>query len=160
MGKSRITDDEYAEMAADYEINPPTAAEVTAVELNPAYLPTGRPHKGTRATGKTPVLAIRLPESLRNELVDSANVQGATPSEMVRRAVVDSVSFYVLWEQTFDGDEWQWVRFDKALTPQGAEEMFRHLSRLAPTHGYRRVQIRHGRDEVVKEWTASMHEKA
>ncbi len=45
MGKSRISDDEYAEMAADYETNPPTAAEVTSVELNPAYLPTGRPNK-------------------------------------------------------------------------------------------------------------------
>ena len=33
--------------------------------------------------------------------------------------------------------------------------MFKHFSRLAPTHGYRRVQIRHGRDEVVKELTAS-----
>lgn len=154
MGKSRITDDEYAEMAADYETNPPTAAEVTSVGLNPAYLPTGRPNKGTRTTGNTPVLTIRLPESLRNELVHSANVQGATPSEMVRRAVADSVSFYVLWEQMFDGDEWQWVRFDKALTPQDAEETFKHFSRLAPTHGYRRVQIRHGRDEVIKEWTA------
>ncbi|MGH3644392.1 MAG: hypothetical protein ACRDUX_35865 [Mycobacterium sp.] len=160
MATPRITDDEYAEMAADYETNPPTAAEVTSVELNPAYLPTGRPNKGTRTTGKTPVLAIRLPESLRNELVHSAKVQGATPSEMVRRAVVDSVSFYALWEQTFDGDEWQWVRFDKALTSQGAEATFKHFSRLAPTHGYRRVQIRHGRDEAVKEWTASMREKA
>lgn len=154
MGKTRITDDEYAEMAADYEANPPTAAEVTSVELNPAFLPKGRPNKGTPTTGKTPVLAIRLPESLRNELVHSAKVQGATPSEMVRRAVVDSVSFYVLWEQTFDGDEWQWVRFDKALTPEQAEKMFKHFSHLAPTHGYRRVQIRHGRDEVIKEWTA------
>ena len=154
MGKTRITDDEYAEIAADYEANPPTAAEVTSVEVNPAYLPKGRPNKGTRTTGKTPVLAIRLPESLRNELVHSAEVQGATPSEMVRRAVVDSVSFYVLWEQTFDGDEWHWVRFDKALTPEQAEETFKHVSRIARTHGYRRVQIRHGRDEVVKEWTA------
>jgi hypothetical protein len=153
MSKTRITDDEYAEMAADYEANPPTAAEVTSVELNPAYLPKGRPNKGTATTGKTPVLAIRLPESLRNELVHSAKVQGATPSEMVRRAVVDSVSFYVLWEQTFDGDEWQWVRFDKALTSEQAEETFKHFSRIARTHGYRRVQIRHGRDEVIKEWT-------
>lgn len=154
MGKSRITDDEFAEMAADYEASPPTAAEVTSVERNPAYLPTGRPNKGTRTAGKTPVLAIRLPESLRNELVHSATIQGATPSEMIRRAVVDSVSFYVLWEQTFDGDDWQWVRFDKALTPDQAEEMFKHFSRIAPTHGYRRVQIRHGRDQVIKEWTA------
>lgn len=119
MGKPRITDDEYAEMAADYELDPPTASEVTSVELNPAYLPTGRPNKGTRTTGKTPVLAIRLPESLRNELAHSAKAQGATTSEMIRRAVADSVSFYVLWEQTFDDDEWQWVRFDKTLTPQG-----------------------------------------
>ena len=54
----------------------------------------------------------------------------------------------------YDGDEWQWDRFDKALTPEQAEEMFKHFSRIAPTHGYRRVEIRHGRDEVVKEWTA------
>ena len=98
MGKSLIMNDEYAEMAADYEANPPTAAEVTSVEINPAYLPKGRPKRGAPTTGKTPVLAIRLPESLRNELVHSAKpLQGATPSEMVRRAVVDSVSFYVLW---------------------------------------------------------------
>lgn len=155
MGKSRITDDEYAQMAADYEANPPTAAEVASVEVDLAYLPKGRPNKGTPTTGKTPVLAIRLPETLRKELVHSAKLQRATPSEMVRRAVVDSVSFYVLWEQTFDGDEWQWVRFDKALTPQDAEKMFKQFSRLAPTHGFRRVQIRRGRDEVVKEWTAS-----
>lgn len=155
MGKSRITNDEYAEMAADYAANPPTAAEVTSVEVNPAYLPRGRPNKGASTAGNTPVLAVRLPKSLRNQLEHSAKIQGATPSEMVRRAVVDSVSFYVLWEQTFDGGEWQWVRFDKALTPKQAEEMFQHFSRLAPAHGYRRVQIRHGRDEVVKEWTAS-----
>ena len=153
MGKTRITDDEYAEMAADYEANPPVATEVTSVELNPAYLPKGRPNKGTPTTGKTPVLAVRLPESLRNELVHSAKVQGASPSEMVRRAVVDSVSFYVLWEQKFDGDEWQWVRFDKALTRERADEMFKHFSQIARTHGYRRVQIRRGRDEVVKAWT-------
>lgn len=155
MGKTRIYDAEYAEMAADYEANPPTAAEVTSAEANPAFLPKGRPAKGASTAGKTPVLAIRLPESLRNELAHSAEFQGATASEMVRRAVVDSVAFYVVWEQMFDSDEWQWVRFDKALTPQGAQEMFEHFSRLAHTHGYRRVQIRHGRDEVVKEWTAS-----
>jgi hypothetical protein len=154
MRKPQISDDEYAEMAADYEANPPSAAEVTSVEVNPAYLPKGRPNKGTPTAGNTPVLAIRLPEPLRNELTRSAKIQGATPSEMVRRAVVDSVSLYVVWEQTFDGDEWQWVRFDKALTPGQAEEMFEHFSRLAPTHGYRRVQIRHGRDEVIREWTA------
>ena len=144
-------------MAVDYEANPPTAAEVTSVEVNPAVLPKGRPAKGTSTTGKTPVLAIRLPESLRTELMHSAKTQGATPSEMIRRAVIDSVAFYVVWEQMFDGDEWQWARFDKALTPRGAEEIFEHFSRLAPTHGYRRVQIRRGRDEVVREWTASAH---
>ncbi len=157
MGKTRISDAEYAEMAAGYEADPPTAAEVTSVEANPAFLPKGRPAKGAPTTGKTPVLAIRLPESLRNELTHSAEFQGATASEMVRRAVADSVAFYVVWEQTFDSDEWQWVRFDKALTPQGAEEMFEHFSRLARIHGYRRVQIRHGRDEVVKEWVAAGH---
>jgi hypothetical protein len=71
--------------------------------------------------------------------------------------VVDSVSCYVLWEQTFDGDEWQWVRFDKALPAEQAEEVFNHLSRIALAHSHRRVQIRHGHDEVVKEWTAPEH---
>ena len=30
----------------------------------------------------------------------------------------------------------------------------KHFSRIAPAHGYRRVQIRHGRDQVIKEWMA------
>jgi hypothetical protein len=47
------------------------------------------------------------------------------------------------------------VRGPRGRTGGEAEEMFEHFSRLAPTHGYRRVQIRHGRDEVVKEWTTS-----
>jgi predicted RNase H-like HicB family nuclease len=34
---------EYAEMADDYEINPPTAAEVISVEIDPAVLRKGRP---------------------------------------------------------------------------------------------------------------------
>ena len=59
----------------------------------------------------------------------------------------------VLGLETATGNRhhWQWVRFDKALTLKQAEEMFKHFSRLVPTHGCRRVQIRHGRDEVVKD---------
>lgn len=33
----RLTDDEYAELAADYEANPPTPDEIIAIESNPAF---------------------------------------------------------------------------------------------------------------------------
>jgi hypothetical protein len=38
------------------------------------------------------------------------------------------------------------------LTFAEAEGMFATFKRLAPTHGYRRVQIRRGRDNLVQEW--------
>lgn len=85
----KTTDAEYAEMAADYEAHLPTAAEVTSVEVNPAYLRTGRPAKDAAGKGKTPVLAIRLPESIRLELNERAKAEGSSTSELVRRAVVE-----------------------------------------------------------------------
>ncbi|TDO15017.1 hypothetical protein EV580_3157 [Mycobacterium sp. BK086] len=42
MARERFTDAEYAEMAKDYAENPVTADEVLAVEVNPAFLRTGR----------------------------------------------------------------------------------------------------------------------
>lgn len=50
----RLTDVEHAELAADYEANPITADEVLAAEVNPAFLPTGRPTKAAGKGGKTP----------------------------------------------------------------------------------------------------------
>lgn len=89
MTKHRFTDDEYAEMAADYAANPPTADEVLSVEINPAFLRKGRPTKGTPPVGKTPVLAIRLPDAIRGELTRRAKSEGSTASELIRRAVVE-----------------------------------------------------------------------
>jgi hypothetical protein len=42
-GRSRepFTEAEYAEMAADYAANPPTADEIVSVEVNPAHLRKG-----------------------------------------------------------------------------------------------------------------------
>ena len=41
----RLTDAEYAEMAADYEATPITASEILSAEINPDFLPTNRPTK-------------------------------------------------------------------------------------------------------------------
>ena len=49
----RMTDVEYAELAADYEANPITTDEILSAEVNPAFLPTGRPTKAAGKGGKT-----------------------------------------------------------------------------------------------------------
>jgi anti-sigma factor RsiW len=89
MTAKRFTDAEYAEMAADYAANPPTADEVLAAEINPAFLRKGRPAKGTAAAGKTPGLTVRLPDAIRVELTLRAKAEGSSPSELIRRAVVE-----------------------------------------------------------------------
>ncbi len=90
MSKRRRTDAEYAEMAKDYEDHPPTTDEVLAVEVNPAYLRMGRPAKGTTAAGKTPVLAVRLPEPIRVEVTARVEIgESKNASELVRQALVE-----------------------------------------------------------------------
>lgn len=85
-----FTDAEYAELAADYAANPITAEEILAVEINPAYLPTGRPAKtGGKARGKTPVMALRLPEDLRAEIKQRvAAGESKSEAELIRRALI------------------------------------------------------------------------
>ena len=39
MREHRFTDEEYAEMAADYAAHPPTAEEVLSAEINPNRTP-------------------------------------------------------------------------------------------------------------------------
>ncbi len=90
MATNKKTSADYAEMAADYAENPPTADEVLAVEVSPAVLRKGRPAKGAQSTGKTPVLPIRFPPEIRSELerrVDAG--ESDSVSELVRSAVVE-----------------------------------------------------------------------
>jgi hypothetical protein len=89
--KRRLTDDDYTEMAADYEANPPRADEIAGpIEVNPGYLRTGRPAGQTEAKGKTPVLAIRLPEPIRTEIAHRVKAgESDSASEFIRRAVIE-----------------------------------------------------------------------
>ena len=62
--KRRFTDEEYAEMAADYEANPPTADEVLSIEINPASQsrPRGSRYDGA-AVSPIPWVPIAYPIS-------------------------------------------------------------------------------------------------
>jgi hypothetical protein len=87
--RKRLTDTDYAEMAKDYAANPPTADEVLAVEVNPAFLRMGRP-KGNAAKGKTPLLGVRLPEPIRFEVEFRVqNGESKNASELVRLALLE-----------------------------------------------------------------------
>ncbi len=87
----RFTEDEYAEMAADFEANPPTAEEIGTIEVNPAILRNGRPPKSAPARGKTPTMSVRLPTELRAQLEVVAKEENATTAEVIRRAVGEYV---------------------------------------------------------------------
>ncbi|WP_206779543.1 hypothetical protein, partial [Mycolicibacterium canariasense] len=88
----------------------------------------------------------------KQHLEEIAKSHGMGVSKFVRPAVEDQVAYFVLWEQSFDGAAYEWVRLNKALPLSEAETTFEHFRQLAATHGYRRVQIRRGRDLVVKQW--------
>jgi len=88
--RKRFTDAEYAEMAADYAAEPPTADEIVSVEVNPAFLRKGRPAEGA-TPGKTPGFTVRLPDAIRFELTLRAQADGSSPSELIRRAVIEYI---------------------------------------------------------------------
>ncbi|MCB0948318.1 MAG: ribbon-helix-helix protein, CopG family [Mycobacterium sp.] len=69
---------------------PPTAAEVLSIEVNPAVLRTGRPTKRTPTTGRTPVMTVRLPVDIRDEIQHRvAAGESSSKGELIRRAVVE-----------------------------------------------------------------------
>ena len=120
-------------------------------ERSMANLIPGR--KSLTGEGETsPVVQARVPVDVRDELEELARTNGQKRAKFVRKALEDSIAFYVVWEQQFDGVQWDWVRFDKALPLEKASQMFNDFVRIANHLGYRRVQIRHGRDHVVEEW--------
>lgn len=89
MARKRFTDAELAEMAADYEAHPPTADEVLSIEVNPAFLRTGRPRKGVESSGRSVVTPVRLPNAIRDELALRAQAEGRSQSELIRRAILE-----------------------------------------------------------------------
>ena len=87
-GRRRPTDEEYAEMAADYAANPVRPDEVIGAVPNPMKM--GRPAKGTSAVGKTPAMAVRLPTEIRAEIKYRVRTgESGSESELVRVAVTE-----------------------------------------------------------------------
>jgi len=87
---TKLTDADYAELAADYAANPITADEIKSIEIGPGYLAMGRPAKGKAKTGNTPALPVRLPDRIRAELTERvAAGESGSASELVRLAVVE-----------------------------------------------------------------------
>ncbi|KAB7761194.1 hypothetical protein [Mycolicibacterium mucogenicum] len=90
--KRRRTPADYEAAAADYERHPPTADEIRSIEFGPGLLRMGRPRKADAAagkSGKTPAMALRLPDETRTELkarVDEDH-EAASESELVRVAI-------------------------------------------------------------------------
>jgi len=88
--RTRLTDTDYAELAADYATNPLNAADITTAEVNPAFLRTGRPTKGAAKSGRTPTRALRMPDTMRAELRNRVdNGEAGSESELIRRAIAE-----------------------------------------------------------------------
>ncbi|QKT05943.1 hypothetical protein HUN08_01105 [Gordonia sp. X0973] len=81
-----MTNDDYADMAADYEANPIRHDEVGDVEVR---LPAGRPAGGGPARGRTPTTSVRFPQPIRDRLNARADAEDVKPAEIIRRAVVE-----------------------------------------------------------------------
>ncbi|AXH50498.1 RelB-like antitoxin [Gordonia phage Ruthy] len=89
---ARLTDEDYAEMAADYAANPPTADEIAGeVVIDSTILRTGRPPKSAGGPGKTPTTSVRLPVELRARVERLAAAEDVKPAEIIRRAVSEYV---------------------------------------------------------------------
>lgn len=93
MSTHRLTNEEYAEMAADYAAHPPRSEEIVGpIEVNPVYLRKGRPAKDLprATTGRTPALPVRLPEPIRSEMKNRVEAgETSSESELVRQALIE-----------------------------------------------------------------------
>lgn len=86
MSKKRLTEDEYTEMALDFEredIRP-----VGEPVYGDTILRRGRP-SGQHTKGSTPVRSFRLPEPLIERLDQRAAAEHVTTSELTRRALTE-----------------------------------------------------------------------
>ncbi|MCV7192413.1 CopG family ribbon-helix-helix protein [Mycolicibacterium brumae] len=95
MTRHRLTDAEYAEMAADYAANPLRSDEMVGpVVINPdhpdvAVLRTGRPAGGGTPQGRTPTTSVRLPVDIKTRLDAQAVAEDVKPAEIIRRALIE-----------------------------------------------------------------------
>lgn len=88
--KRKPTAADYEDMARSYADEPPRADEAIHIEPGPAALRMGRPTKDTERAGKTPVLAVRLPEPMRCEMKRYVALGFiGSESELVRTALAE-----------------------------------------------------------------------
>lgn len=93
--KPRLTEAEYAEMAADYAAHPLTTDDVPGpIESTGTIMRMGRPTKISGRGGKTPSTTVRLPQDIREELARRAERDGASASEIVRRALAEHFALH------------------------------------------------------------------
>jgi hypothetical protein len=100
----------------------------------------------------SPVVNVRVTEQTREGLRKVAERRDVSLTKVAREALDGAQQYYVVWQQDFAGDL-NWVRFDKPLTLEQAEEMFEQFKKTtARALNFRVMQIRRGRDNVVQEW--------
>lgn len=113
-------------------------------------LPGGKSLSGE--SGKvSPVVNVRVAEQTRDGL--RAVAGGPSITRVARQALEDAQLYYVLWQQTFDGTQTDWVRLNKPMTLDQAHATFEQFKTTARSLQFRRMQIRRGRDMVIHEWT-------
>lgn len=90
--KRRPTSADYEEMSASYAADPIRPEEIRSVTVGPGLLRMGRPTKDTASAGKSPALSTRYPAELRDQITETADAEGITESELVRKAVAEYVA--------------------------------------------------------------------
>lgn len=103
-------------------------------------------------TGKhSPVINVRVTEHTRDGLREVADEGESTITKVARTALDEAHAYFVIWEQSFDGANYQWVRFNTPMTLEQAQQSFEQFTTTARALQFRRMQIRRGRDLVIRE---------
>lgn len=108
--------------------------------------------KSLSGEGHSPVVNVRVSAETRAALADKVASTGDKLSTVSREALDYTVSYFICWEQQFDGAGLEVVRIDKPLTLEQAQAQFDGWKTTAQALRARTLQIRRGRDEVVQEW--------
>ena len=114
-------------------------------------MPPGRKSLSGEGT-HSPVVNVRVSAETRAALADKVASTGDKLSTVSREALDYTVSYFICWEQQFDGAGLEVVRIDKPLTLEQAQAQFDGWKTTAQALRARTLQIRRGRDEVVQEW--------
>lgn len=87
--KRHLTPEDYEALADSYEANPPGPDEVISIET-PGRLRMGRPTAAAGKTGITPVMALRIPTEIREEVKTRVNAgESSSEAELVRTALIE-----------------------------------------------------------------------